>query len=219
MNVGYSQFNAPPNGIGNFKALFNKGVNLIYEDSLKKVDAVLLWGGADISPMLYAEAPLLGSGPLDPTPRDLFELELCKQAHKEGKPIIGICRGAQFICAFAGGKLVQNVNGHGRDHNITTMHGQQFHVTSSHHQMLYPFDVNHQLLAWSTTRQSNVYEGCAEAVSILEGTNKEPEVVYFPDVNGFAIQCHPEWHPEYHPFNTWVHDEIEQICFGVNLED
>lgn len=217
--VGYSPFSHPLNdGMGPFGALFNKSVDLKNVDSLKGIDAVLLWGGEDISPMLYAEERYINSGPEWPSSRDLFELELCREAHKAGKPIIGVCRGAQFICVFAGGKLIQHVSGHSTGHMINTYDKQRFHVTSSHHQMLYPFDVQHEMLATSEDKLSSVYKGIPNEKEFKEGELPEPEVVYFPEVNGFAIQCHPEWHLMAHPFNVWAMDQIKLNCFCAEIE-
>lgn len=218
--IGFSPFGEPSDGIGPFRHLFPKGVNLRYEKDLTNVDAVLLWGGMDITPSLYAESPLTSRscGPLEPSSRDVFELELCKQAHKAGKPIIGVCRGAQFICAFAGGSLIQHTTGHGSDHSIQTYDDKKFFVTSSHHQMLYPWDVSHEMLAWSGERRSNTYlgnQGGGDYQHSLDRVVVEPEVVFFPDVNGFAIQSHPEWEHEKNPFLSWMFEQMEEHLLGV----
>jgi len=211
--LGFSPYQEPDDGIGPFSSLFNKGVNLKTVDSLAGIDAVVLWGGEDIAPILYAEKPVGYSGPESPSRRDLFEHEICRQAYLDGKPIIGVCRGAQFICAFAGGKLVQDVSGHnsGSGHLITTDDGKRMNVTSAHHQMLYPYDVEHKLIAWSTERRSERYLGISKEEQ--ERIETEPEVVYFPEVNGYAIQCHPEWHTNIHSFNSWVMNSIKVHCF------
>ena len=213
MILGFSPYQEPDDGIGPFSSSFNKGVNLKTVDSLAGVDAVVLWGGEDIAPILYAEKPVGYSGPESPSRRDLFEHEICRQAYLDGKPIIGVCRGAQFICAFAGGKLVQDVSGHnnGSGHLITTDDGKRMNVTSAHHQMLYPYDVEHKLIAWSTERRSERYVGISKEEQ--ERMETEPEVVYFPEVNGYAIQCHPEWHTNIHIFNSWVMNSIKAHCF------
>lgn len=218
--IGYSPFGEPPDGVGPFKKLFSKNLNLLNEPNIDKVDAVLLWGGADISPCLYAEAPLISrnSGPKDPTRRDLFELELCRQATAQGKPIIGVCRGAQFICAFAGGKLIQHTSQHGTDHSLRTKDNKNFYVTSSHHQMMYPWDVSHEMLAWSNERRSHVYMGNSGDIDYdysRDDVIVEPEVVFFPDVNGFAVQSHPEWENLDNPFLPWMFEQMEEHLLGV----
>lgn len=219
--VGYAE-HGPHDGIGPFRTMFNGGIRLLYEKDLSNVDAVLLWGGSDISPSLYDEPAFAHSGPSTPTERDLFEWELCRQAVERNIPIIGICRGAQLLCAFAGGKLIQNVQGHHGDHGITCHTGEVFNVSSSHHQMLYPYDVPHEMLAWSSKKRSMVYQGVSKEIfkNMNTPSFEEPEVVYFPEINGFGIQCHPEWHHNVHSdaggvaFNKWVFEEINERCFN-----
>lgn len=218
LTIGYSPYNSPSDGVGPFRELYKTGVNLAHVDSLKGIDAVVLWGGADISPTLYAEEPIIYSGPKVPTQRDLFELEICRQAYAEGKPLIGVCRGAQFLCSFAGGKLVQDVTGHNSDHHITTEDGKGFMVTSSHHQMLFPFDVEHEMLAWSTNHLSKEYRGCSGGYMLKDKHYAEPEVVYFPEINALACQCHPEWHRQGDVFNKWLMEQIKVKLLGETLE-
>lgn len=218
MTIGYTPYNAPSDGVGPFAALYNKGVNLVNVDSLNGIDAILLWGGADISPTLYGEEPILYSGPKKPSDRDMFEHEVCRSAYKLGKPMIGVCRGAQFLCAFAGGKLVQDVSGHCTDHNITTSDDRSFMVTSSHHQMMFPFDVEHEMLAWSTNYLSKEYRGCSGGYMLKDMHYREPEVVYFPEINAIACQCHPEWHKEKDSFNLWLMEQIKTKLLGETDE-
>ena len=58
---------------------------------------LLLPGGGDLDPALYGQAPQ-GCDPPDPE-RDRREISLCRKFLAEGKPILGICRGAQVIAA------------------------------------------------------------------------------------------------------------------------
>lgn len=217
--AGYSPFGSPAfNPITPFNAVYDKSLNLISatEDDLKKCDAVILWGGSDISPLLYGETPIPGSGPAHPTDRDLFEWELIKRANDYGIPLIGVCRGAQLLCAAAGGKLVQHTTGHtGTQHEIVTCDNKTFTVSSDHHQMLYvPPSVDCELLAWMPKNLSSVYlpEGSEEGF-YRSGALREPEVVFFDDLNALAIQCHPEWHSAKDPFNEWVFEIILERFF------
>lgn len=217
MRVGYAPIGAPAyDGIGPFRALFSSSVSLRSAPNLDDLDAIILWGGADISPSLYDEPRFSNSGPDEPSPRDLFEWSLIREAELKGIPIIGICRGAQLMCAYVGGKLVQDVNNHtGSGHGITTNTGEHFFVTSCHHQMMYPFDVEHELIAWSTKHQATKYNPpdrlyCQEMEKHIY---KEPEIVFFPEIKGYGIQCHPEWHTEDDPFNAWIMKDIINKCF------
>jgi putative glutamine amidotransferase len=219
MKVGYAPSGAPSDGMGPFGALFNSAVNLARVSSLQGLDAVILWGGADISPSLYDEQPYGYSGPHRPSSRDTFEWSIIAHALEAKIPIIGICRGAQMLCAYAGGKLVQDVTNHHATHPIITNTGERFLTSSCHHQMMVPWEIDHELIAWSEKHQSTHYHPPEHpAYSTLEKhIDKEPEVVYFPKLNGFGVQGHPEWHSDVQGqrFNTWMLDVIMNKCFKV----
>lgn len=163
-----------------------------------KIDCLVIWGGQDISPSIYGEEV----GPktyasATPSYRDRVELDVIKAAIDMQIPIIGVCRGAQLLCAVAGGKLVQDVQGHGRQHKITTIDAKTLTTSSVHHQMMYPFDLpdnEWELIAWSQQPQSESYIGVnVEAMKDEDGFIVEPEIVYFSKIKGLAIQGHPEF--------------------------
>lgn len=171
------------------------------EVGLSTADAFLLWGGTDIHPSFYGKPHHRFSGaPTLPSERDMWEWQAMKYCNARGIPIIGVCRGAQFMCAFAGGKLIQHCTGHvSGGHDVITKDNERFYVTSSHHQMLEVTGTRHELVAWCPQPLSSVYYGelnytpAEVEASLKEGTFKEPEVVFFPDIKGLAIQGHPEW--------------------------
>lgn len=216
ITLGYSDYGAPANGIGPFDQVYDQGLNLKYQDSLSHVDAIVLWGGEDISPSLYKEQRISNSGPQIPSPRDVFEWHLMREAVKKGLPIIGVCAGAQRACAFAGGKLIQHVNGHVGmgDHMLTTKDGELVWGNSCHHQMMYPYDVQHELLAWCDKPLSDVYlpEDKYYTAAMDKQTEKEAEVVYYTDIHALAVQGHPEWLLPSHEFNVWFMNQVLQYC-------
>jgi anthranilate/para-aminobenzoate synthase component II len=182
-----------------FDMVFDNAVDAtVY--GFQNVDAFLLWGGTDIHPSYYKEPPhRLNGAPVLPSQRDVWEWNALKYCKAHGIPVIGVCRGAQLMCAFAGGKLIQHVDGHGSGHDVVTKDGEQFRVTSSHHQMLDLVNTNHELIAWTPKKLSAVYYGAKSETpehllfNMRNDTFKEPEIVFFPDIKGLAIQGHPEW--------------------------
>ena len=156
--------------------------------------------------------------------RDKLEWSLIQRAIEMGIPIFGVCRGAQMLCAAAGGWLIQNVRGHAGwgGHDVLTHDGQRFTVNSIHHQMMVPDDVEHELVAWSSERVSEKYvQGQPGAVAYGIGTYgsdgkpkddswtppegwREAEFVYFPKINGYAIQWHPEGMPTRSPATQYI---------------
>jgi gamma-glutamyl-gamma-aminobutyrate hydrolase PuuD len=170
--------------------LFNDSKVVNNPDDLTSDDCLVVWGGADISPSLYGKkASRYCHADEQPSYRDAYEWA-CMQRAKELKiPIIGVCRGAQMLCALAGGHLIQHVDNHGSHHSVVTNDGLELKVNSLHHQMMYPWNVNHVLVAWSKDARSGVYYDENNLVNVP----CEPEFVHFPDVRGAAIQWHPEF--------------------------
>ena len=161
-------------------------------------DIVVFTGGADIHPAEYKEDNIHGRTFYNIT-RDREDYFLFRMALRYGKKMVGICRGAQYLCARAGGSLIQDVSGHRLDnsmHSITTREGRTLEVNSTHHQMMCPSKTNHILLAWSenlsgyyNTTETELFDIASMADG---GIIKEPEAVYFNNIDGLAIQWHPE---------------------------
>lgn len=78
-------------------------------DAYSICDGLLLTGGHDVSPELYGEEP---GGHMGATCslRDRMESCLFRKALEDDKPVLGICRGIQFMNAFLGGSLYQDLN-------------------------------------------------------------------------------------------------------------
>lgn len=74
---------------------------------LSRVDGLLIGGGDDIGAMLYG-GEVQPDVRLDPE-RDALELQALELFWGTGRPVLGICRGAQMINVFRGGTLHQNV--------------------------------------------------------------------------------------------------------------
>ncbi len=168
--------------------------------AFENAHAFILWGGTDIHPSFYnARANRFSQAPALPSDRDVWEWKAMNYCKAKQIPIIGICRGAQFMCAFAGGKLFQHIQGHtSGSHKVVDKAGEVFSVTSAHHQMLDVHGVNAELVAWADHPKSLFYYGEQCIIpkhvedSINKNTFKEPEIVFFPEIRGLAIQGHPE---------------------------
>lgn len=182
-----------------FDALFPLGKRVEPDDILAgKIDALVIWGGEDISPSLYGEKPNKYTGANNYlSHRDKVEVTTMNAAIATGTPIIGVCRGAQLACAMAGGKLIQHVDGHHEDHLIETDEGERLVTSSIHHQMMRPWDTEHKLLAWSTKPRASKYVGEEdreiEGLPTKDGKTVEPEIIWFPKIKALAIQGHPEF--------------------------
>src|SRR6478609_9122442 len=79
--------------------------------TVESADLVVFLGGEDIDPALYNE-PVHRKTDFN-SKRDEREVAVFKTCIENDIPMFGICRGMQFIHAMSGGKLYQNVEGHG----------------------------------------------------------------------------------------------------------
>jgi len=71
-------------------------------------DGLLFTGGHDVEPSLYGEDPMMES--VIPCPeRDRTESLLLSSALEKDIPVLGICRGIQFLNVFLGGTLFQDL--------------------------------------------------------------------------------------------------------------
>lgn len=208
LNLGYMPYGT---GAGfPFNVLFDRTINIL-EKGFDNIGALVLWGGMDIASSYYGEKPHQqnqnSSG--RPSERDLREWKAMKYAKLNNIPIIGVCRGAQFMTVFAGGKLIQHCDSHHQNHKIHTEDGRSFDSNSCHHQMMYPWDIQHNLMAWtqglSTTYQNEggLMHECFSHV--------EPEIVEYPQIRGLAIQGHPEWMPAETPFVKYCVELAEKL--------
>ena len=73
-----------------------------------RFQAVVISGGHDVDPVLYADEPQVQ--PRYDQERDAFESEVICNALVFGQPLLGICRGAQLLNVMRGGSLIQDLN-------------------------------------------------------------------------------------------------------------
>ena len=73
-----------------------------------RLDGLVLSGGHDLDPALYAQPPHPELGPIDPA-NDRWEMALLRAALERGIPVLGICRGMQLMNVTYGGSLYQDI--------------------------------------------------------------------------------------------------------------
>ena len=71
-------------------------------------DGFLYTGGQDVDPLMYGEIPSESCGACNEK-RDILEAKLFTEIYSKDKPILGICRGLQFINVMLGGSLYQDI--------------------------------------------------------------------------------------------------------------
>lgn len=75
--------------------------------SAEQFDGVVLTGGHDVDPVLYAAKSEVHPN-YDPA-RDELEMAVIQRAEAEHLPLLGICRGAQLLNVSRGGSLLQQL--------------------------------------------------------------------------------------------------------------
>jgi putative glutamine amidotransferase len=81
-------------------------------ECLRRSDGVLLTGGEDVNPALYApDAPadLRATVKRTEPERDLFEAMLIPEIFRQRKPLFAICRGQQMLNVALGGTLLLDI--------------------------------------------------------------------------------------------------------------
>jgi len=169
-------------------------------ETLERIDALVLTGGADHDPKWMGEEPSPLLGNVNEV-RDLPELLIARLAYNRQIPILGICRGIQTMAIAFGGHVAQDLSlsadlkpspviKHSQDearniktHSVRFAEGstlskiyarEDLMVNSFHHQIVDRTGDLFRPVAWSE-------DGLIEAI---ESTEHKPML---------GVQWHPEW--------------------------
>ncbi len=163
-------------------------------NDMKDADLVVFSGGEDVTPELYAHEkhPATQCNPV----RDADEVIAWRKAMDMKKPMVGICRGAQFLCVMAGGKLIQHQTNEQFMHRVNTFNEKSIQVTSCHHQAQYPWDLaedDYRILGW-TVGMHPYHEGENRKEMVIGKVPNSIEVedCHYPHIRALCIQSHPE---------------------------
>lgn len=162
--------------------------------SPEEANVIQLIGGADIDSSWYNGIPHPQTrGSLH---RDDLTARLYQSALERNIPVLGVCRGAQFINAVVGGDMYQHVDGHFDDHliiDVTT--NKEYLVNSIHHQMMIPHEsavcVAKAFPQVATFRETVDSEGIVQ--NPITEAAPEWEVLFYPHIKALCYQAHPEY--------------------------
>lgn len=161
----------------------------ILKEDPESILAAVFTGGADVDPSIYGHERYVGS--FCQIDRDIMEQKVFKELVKLGIPLFGICRGSQFLCAMAGGTLVQHLDKHGGVmHTMRILDEDRvITVNSTHHQMQVPPE-GANVIGVAEPRRSDryIYNGNKDGFV----PDYEYEVVHYPNINALGAQYHPE---------------------------
>jgi putative glutamine amidotransferase len=165
--------------------------------AFEAMDGLLLTGGADIDPARYGEAPA-GARNAEPG-RDALEDEAFRAAARGEVPVLGVCRGLQAINVFAGGSLVQHLDGHESApypspavtrHRLDVAKGSRLAVILGEGDDLEVNSYHHQAITTDRLApglRMSALADHADAGQLVEGVESAD-----PDRWLVGIQCHPE---------------------------
>lgn len=168
-----------------------------YEISTSLHDAaiVVLTGGQDINPAIYKQRPIPGT--YFTADRDQVDQRAVELGLKDGKFMVGICRGAQLINCYNGGSLWQDVDRHHGTHSVTDLVTKKVlpSILSVHHQMMRSGpDGKLVAVAFESTYKADQNGKISSAGETDHG---DPEVLWYPKTRSLCFQSHPEFgHPE-----------------------
>lgn len=183
---------SPNQAIGNVHRMFYQHKKFDVTTSLADADLIQFIGGEDVHPRLYGEK--LHDMTVSNIKRDMKEIKFFQIALKRKIPMVGICRGGQFLNVMSGGSLYQDVTSHRGNHPLfDTITGEQIEVTSTHHQMMIP-GTNGELVAFA--EQGGLKRRMHDSLGEMEidDEKKDPEVVFYEKTKSLCFQPHPEFY-------------------------
>ncbi len=167
-------------------------------DFARELDGLVLQGGADVSPSSYDEAALKPEWTGDRV-RDLYEIDLLNAFMAAGKPVLGICRGAQLINVAFGGTLFQDIGTQRPEalqHRNWDIYDQNFHNVR--------VEAGGSLSRWyETARSYKVNSVHHQAVKdlgkglVVEARAEDDGVIEAVRNSGKAWVLGVQWHPEF----------------------
>lgn len=157
--------------------------------SMQEADLLCFTGGADVSPELYGEENV---GSYCSPERDKHEEQVFDWAYANDVPMVGICRGGQFLNVMNGGKMWQDVDNHAISgtHKAVCKYWGEIMVSSTHHQMMRPSADGEQIVWASLATYKLNAEGLDKLGDLPMGD--DCEVVYYKDTKSLCYQPHPE---------------------------
>ena len=193
---------------------------------IEDADLVCFTGGADVDPSLYDETIIRGTT-VD-VKRDQDDTMTYWEAAALGLPMVGICRGGQFLNVMNGGAMWQDVTNHTASHWIYDMVTKdKIHVTSTHHQMMIP-SVEGDVVAYACTYASDSLDSLCQykksaKVTMLKSEGDElgsdVEVVWYPGTHSLCYQPHPEMeHMQNHPHRKYFFSLLERYKMTVETD-
>ena len=186
-------------------------------NTLDRLDALILTGGADINPLWCGEEPSPKLGHIN-SKRDLPELLITRLAYNRQIPMLGICRGIQTLAIALDGHVAQDIPSSTIKHSQDADRGELTHSVTLHKnsevyrlygtQNIFVNSFHHQAVSapgkrfWVT---ATAPDGTIEAI---ESTEQESIL---------GVQWHPEWLDSGLPVFKWVVRKANEFHMAKDL--
>ncbi len=167
-------------------------------DLVENLDGLVLQGGVDISPETYGATPWKSDSDADPI-RDAYELDLLRGFITAGKPVLGICRGAQLLNVYFGGTLVQDIP--------TQWPGAVPHNDTEHYDRLthevhfVPGSLLSDIYGYEPQRVTSIHHQCVDELGrglVIEARSPVDRVPEAIRHTSYPFVVGVQWHPEFH---------------------
>jgi len=187
------------------------------ETELEKImdicDGFLFTGGQDVEPKIYHSKKSDLCGETCPE-RDHMEKLILDAAIMYNKPILGICRGIQFINAVLGGSLWQNIPSQFSDKVIHRQkppydkpsHDVKIKTNSPLYQLL-----KKEIILVNSYHHQGIRRLSPKLEVMAEAPDGLIEAVYAP-------KCKFLWAVQWHPEFSYIKDENSKMIFKIFAE-
>ena len=150
-------------------------------------------GGHDVSPGSYGEA--IHQNTWSWPNRDIYERVIYDICLRNFIPMIGICRGGQFLNVCNKGGMWQDVDGHSLPgtHPAACKLGEDtIQVSSTHHQMMRPHKSAQILMTARTATYKERMTKNGELIKVMND-HEDIEACIYHDTRSICFQPHPEY--------------------------
>ena len=167
-------------------------------DMVENLDGLVLQGGVDVCAETYGAKPWAEKTDSDPI-RDEYELELMRGFIDAGKPVLGICRGAQLLNVYFGGTLIQDIP--------TQWPGATRHLDDldydrlTHEVHFLPGSRLSDIYGYEPRRVTSIHHQCVDRLGqglVLEARSPIDLVPEAIRHTGAPFVMGVQWHPELH---------------------
>jgi len=181
------------------------------DDYLLIGDGLILTGGYDIAPALYNEEVLYNTVKVTPE-RDVNEVAVFERWSKTGKPILGICRGLQFLNVILGGTLYQDIPVQRSVIHSGTEHSN---TVEQDNKMSDWFDV--PTIVTNSFHHQGIKDLAPGLVPVIYSEDGLIEGVIHESLPYYATQFHPErmvstWKPQNQTDMSTLFSKFISIC-------